>query len=299
MVKVSVIIPVYNAEKTLVRCVDSVLSQNYDNYELILIDDGSKDNSLSICHDYAIKSKKVRVFSKNNGGVSSARNLGIDIANGEWITFIDSDDYVDSGYFDGIDFVTQDIVFHNYKKISNDVCVQQLDVHCAFSKLSLKEILQQYNGNSLLRAPWGKFFKRSFIDSIRFPEDMKVGEDTFFVFSYLVKCRDFKVLTKSCYLIQVAESPDEVKYSMTVDYAANSLRHLKDVFEILSVKFDLPKRLFLAYIGYFKRVSKNAWKADSKIWYHHKDIRLMYKYVWGDLTWLQKTRLSLAKLLKR
>ena len=299
MVKVSVIIPVYNAEKTLVRCLDSVLNQDYDNFELLLIDDGSKDSSLAICNNYAQRDNKVRVFSKSNGGVSSARNIGIDNAKGEWITFIDSDDFIEADYFKELDSVTQDIAFHSFKKISNDVYVQQLDVLFSFSELSLKEIIQQYNGNPLLRAPWGKFFKRSFIDNIRFPEDMKVGEDTYFVFRYLSKCNNFKVLPKSCYMIQVAENPDEVKYSMTVDYAANSLMHLVEVFELLSEKFDLPKRLFLAYIGYFKRVSKNAWKAYPRKWYHNKDIIVIYKYVWGDLTLLQKIRFYLARLLNR
>lgn len=299
MVKVSVIIPVFNAEKTLVRCVGSVLSQDYDNFELLLIDDGSMDSSLAICKTYAHRCNKIRVFSKSNGGVSSARNLGIDNANGEWITFIDSDDFVESGYFDGIDSVAEDVVFHSYKKISNEICVQQLDVHSAFSKLTLKDILLRYNGNSLLRAPWAKFFKLSLVGNIRFPEDMKVGEDTFFLFSYIAKCNNFNVLQRSCYMVQVAESPDEVKYSMTVDYAANSLKHLMNVFELLANKFDLPRRLFIAYIGYFKRVSKIAWKENPKSWYRNKDIFVIYKYVWGDLALLQKTRYYLAKLLNR
>ena len=299
MVKVSVIIPVYNAEKTLVRCVDSVLSQNYDKFELLLIDDGSKDDSLAICNNYAQRYNNVRVFSKSNGGVSSARNLGIDNAKGEWITFIDSDDYVNSGYFGGIDFVTQDIVFHSYKKILNEVCVQQLDVHSVISKLSFNEVVRKYYSDIIFRGPCMKFFKLSLIGNIRFPEDMKVGEDTFFVFSYLAKCKNFATLQQSCYMIQVAESPDEVKYSMTVDYAANSLMHLEEVFEPLAKKFDLPKRLFLAYIGYFKRVSKNAWNANPNSWYYNKDIILIYKYVWGDLTLFQKLRYYLAKLLNR
>lgn len=300
MVKVSVIIPVYNAEKTLVRCIDSVLSQDYDNFELLLIDDGSTDSSLAICNNYAQSYNKVRVFSKSNGGVSSARNLGIDNANGEWITFIDSDDFVESGYFDGIDSVAEDVVFHSYKKISNEICVQQLNVQSAFSKLSFMEVVRKYYSDIIFRGPCMKFFKLSLIDNIRFPECMKVGEDTYFVFSYLAKCNnDFKTLPKSCYMIQVAESPDEVKYSMTVDYAANSLMHLMTAFELLANKFDLPRRLFMAYIGYFKRVSKNAWNANPKKWYYHKDIILIYKYVWGDLTLLQKSRYYLAKLLNR
>lgn len=299
MVKVSVIIPVYNAEKTLNKCIDSVLSQDYDNFELLLIDDGSTDSSLAICNNYAQRNNKIRVFPKSNGGVSSARNLGIDNANGEWITFIDSDDYIEPEYFDGIDTVIQDIVFHSYKKVFNGICVQQFDVSSIFPQHSLAEIFRKYYGDNIFRGPCVKFFKKSLIGNIRFPEDMKVGEDTFFVFSYIAKCNNFNVLQRSCYMIQVAENPDEVKYSMTVDYAANSLKHLMSVFEQLANKFDLPRRLFIAYIGYFKRVSKNAWKENPKCWYYNKDIILIYKYVWGDLSMLQKIRIYLARLLNR
>ena len=92
--KISVIIPVYNAESTLRRCVDSVLAQTFTDFECLLINDGSKDKSGEICDEYAIRDSRVRVFHKENGGVSSARNVGLDNATGEWIAFVDSDDWV-------------------------------------------------------------------------------------------------------------------------------------------------------------------------------------------------------------
>ena len=87
---ISVIVPIYNAEKCIRRCVDSILDQNYSDIEILLIDDGSKDNGGAICDAYAVKDSRVRVFHKENGGVSSARNFGIESAIGEWIIFIDS-----------------------------------------------------------------------------------------------------------------------------------------------------------------------------------------------------------------
>ncbi len=95
---ISVIVPVYNAEKTLRRCVDSILSQTFTEFELLLINDGSKDNSGVICDEYARKDSRIRVFHKENGGVSSARNVGLDNLRGEWVTFVDSDDYVENKY---------------------------------------------------------------------------------------------------------------------------------------------------------------------------------------------------------
>lgn len=94
MTKVSIIVPVYNEEKHLNRCVDSVLCQTYSDLELLLVDDGSTDNSSAICDEYAQLDSRVRVFHKENGGVSKARNLGISKANAEWIMFLDSDDYL-------------------------------------------------------------------------------------------------------------------------------------------------------------------------------------------------------------
>ena len=91
---VSVIVPVYNTEKYLHRCIDSILSQTFSDFELLLIDDGSTDQSGTICDEYARKDSRVKVFHKENGGVSSARNLGLDNTRGEWVTFCDSDDFI-------------------------------------------------------------------------------------------------------------------------------------------------------------------------------------------------------------
>ena len=97
--KISVIVPVYNVEKYLHRCVDSILAQTFNDFELLLIDDGSKDKSGAICDEYAAKDSRVRVFHKENGGVSSARNLGLENAKGDWIIFIDSDDWIADDMF--------------------------------------------------------------------------------------------------------------------------------------------------------------------------------------------------------
>lgn len=95
---ISIIVPVYNVDTFLKKCVDSILSQSYKNFELILVDDGSTDNSGNICDYYASIDKRVRVIHKINGGVGAARNTGMSIAKGKYITFIDSDDYVEPEY---------------------------------------------------------------------------------------------------------------------------------------------------------------------------------------------------------
>lgn len=95
---ISIVVPVYNAKENIDMCVQSLINQEYRNIEIILVDDGSSDNSLEICNKYALQDYRVKVYSKTNGGVSSARNYGIDVANGDYICFVDSDDYVEKDY---------------------------------------------------------------------------------------------------------------------------------------------------------------------------------------------------------
>ena len=91
---VSIIVPIYNTEKYLRKCVDSILKQTYENLEVILVNDGSPDNSLEICREYERLDSRVKVINKKNGGLSSARNAGLEICTGKYITFVDSDDYL-------------------------------------------------------------------------------------------------------------------------------------------------------------------------------------------------------------
>ncbi len=121
MPQISIIVPVYNIEKYFHRCVDSILSQTFTDFELLLINDGSNDNSGAICDEYAAKDARIRVFHKENGGVSSARNLGLDNAKGEWITFVDSDDYVKPDYLSNLlapHILEQTLFFHTQNSIT-------------------------------------------------------------------------------------------------------------------------------------------------------------------------------------
>jgi len=99
-IKISVILPVYNVEKYLRKCIDSILNQTHINYELIIIDDGSTNNSGNIYDEYKLKDNRIQVIHQNNQGLSVARNVGIDLAKGKYITFIDSDDYIDKKYLE-------------------------------------------------------------------------------------------------------------------------------------------------------------------------------------------------------
>ena len=154
MPHISIIIPVYNAEATLNKCVDSILMQPFANFEVILVDDGSKDGSFQICEEYARKDSRVTVIHKENGGVSSARNRGLEIAKGNWVTFVDSDDYINDSYL--VLPEDKDIIFASYRNVVDGKESEGLSSAC-FTGCRLSDVVAEYGSNSILRTPWAKF----------------------------------------------------------------------------------------------------------------------------------------------
>ena len=178
---ISIIVPVYKAEQTLSRCLDSILVQTFTDFELLLIDDGSPDASGVICDEYALKDSRIRVFHKENGGVGSARNLGLDNARGEWICFVDSDDWIKecflSEFCTNIDGV--DLVISGYRQFgdSSEIIVFNSALYDLREKVDLG---QENNAVCVLYCPWRKLFRFSIIRErrIRFTEDLFIAEDT-------------------------------------------------------------------------------------------------------------------------
>ena len=295
---ISIIVPIYNAESTIKQCVDSILSLDYKDFELLLIDDGSKDESPIICDEYARKDSRIRVFHKPNGGVSSARNVGLDNAQGEWVTFIDSDDKISCGYLDDVIEHKEDMIIKGYKRRFGKTITEFLSTKDIIS-YSFPSFVSLYITSSLFRAPWAKFFRKTLIDNLRFLSDMKIGEDAWFVFNYLARCKTFALSNLGMYIVRVDERADEVKYAITVDYAVQSLNYLKDAYDQLVKVHGIQKAKFLEYIGYFKRISKADWISDKSKWYSNPQIKLLYDYVWTDLSVKQKLRLFVARALKR
>ena len=117
--KISIIVPVYKAEKTIHRCINSIIQQTHTNFELIIIDDGSPDKSGKICDNYAQKDKRIQVIHKKNGGVSSARNIGLNLATGDFITFIDSDDFILNHFLEHLTDVKADLVIGGFNDIAH------------------------------------------------------------------------------------------------------------------------------------------------------------------------------------
>lgn len=185
--KISIIIPVYNAEKYLRECLDSVLAQTFTDFEVLLINDGSTDNSGQICDAYALQDTRIKVFHQENGGVSSARNLGLDNAKGEWITFVDSDDYLGDNYFYFLKLIPEDADFV-LLNITRDIKgeVKSL-VNFKENTYSKEDFLLKYPLYPNFPGPWGKFFRLDIIKSneVVFDEKLSFGEDALFNLTYL------------------------------------------------------------------------------------------------------------------
>ena len=207
----SVIIPVYNAERTLRRCLDSLVGQQFSDYELLLINDGSTDDSDAICREYANTYPCVRYFAKENGGVSSARNLGLEQAKGEYILFVDSDDYVSENYFaslsDALENAAVDLLMFGYRNFGGastewDTGEFYENAEVGVAK-RVSSAMQQYLFSSL----WSKAFKRQIIErnNIRFSNDLAIGEDQAFIFTYAMHIRSIGSIENHLYNVDVSD----------------------------------------------------------------------------------------------
>lgn len=196
--KISIIVPIYNVENYLCRCIDSILAQSFADFELILVDDGSPDGSGQICDEYAAKDSRVRVFHKPNGGVSSARNLGLDNACGQWIAFIDPDDYVDIDYLNELYSLLEEYNADFVSTVEYEVQVPRKTTYLLFKDFNL--LFANYKMD-YGPGPVGKLFKANIIEgkSIRFKQNVHRSEDTIFVYHYLLEIKDIVLIFSDKY----------------------------------------------------------------------------------------------------
>ena len=182
---VSVIVPIYNKEKTIIRCVESIINQTYTNLEILLIDDGSTDSSAELCKKLEESDHRIHVFRETNSGPGCARNLGINQANGKYITFVDADDYLKKQMIEELcrcaDKYSADLVICGYYTVNCDgrVLSKTFENSGFCDDARLLAVLNKWNINPLVGAPWNKLYKRSIIsdNNIRFPINQTWAED--------------------------------------------------------------------------------------------------------------------------
>ncbi len=183
MCKLSVIVPVYKVEKYLSRCIESILNQTFTDYELILIDDGSPDNCPQICDEWAKKDERIKVIHKENGGVALARNIGLDIMVGKYVTFIDSDDFIHDQMFSfmmsAIEKNDADIAVCSYTKTNKSITpIEISNQYITLNNIESVSMLYDSKHSIAFITPWGKIIRSKLFCDIRFPVG-KFVEDEF------------------------------------------------------------------------------------------------------------------------
>lgn len=203
---ISVIVPFYNAEKTISRCIDSVLNQDFSDYEIVLVDDGSEDEGAKICDFYASENDRIQVIHRENQGVSAARNIGLDLSVGEYICFLDADDWIEDRIF-----------YHIHQLVYCDLYQQPDLILTSFYKeyIGKSEYIDLFYGNKLefnlknqefnpyhtriLGCVWGKFYRRDLTYNIRFDTKLSLCEDAEYNFRVYEQADEFCYINKPSY----------------------------------------------------------------------------------------------------
>lgn len=269
MCEISIIVPVYKVEKYLDKCVTSILNQTFTDFELILVDDGSPDNSGKMCDEYAKKDYRVRVIHKANGGLSDARNVALDVACGKYIGFIDSDDYIDQDMYETL--------YKNLKDSNADLSVIGMyDVYAnrepkivdeELFVLNQKEAIKfALDGRKLAVSANNKLYKRELFEEIRYPKG-KLTEDAFVIMEILLRCATVVISTKQKYYYfhredSITTTKFSTKYLDIIDaWSYNEtiiLEHYPDL------KKQAKRRVYWAYFTVLDKIVVNDEEDDVK-----------------------------------
>lgn len=244
MVSVSIIVPLYQSASTISKCISSIINQSYTDFELLLIDDGSSDNSKEICQWWQEKDTRIKYIYQENKGVSSARNKGLELAIGEWIIFIDSDDWIENCYLEHFHLSEQqvDIILTGYKEVNRETIIE----HSAAKDIqglihAHPEYVFELEVNKFFNPPWGKVFLRKHIEqySLRFNPEYSYGEDKLFVLSYLIHCKSWKILPQTYYNYNIGNGLAAKPYPYSIIWKWND--ELLCLLQILGFTFSLSK----------------------------------------------------------
>ncbi|MFZ3577234.1 glycosyltransferase family 2 protein [Virgibacillus sp. DJP39] len=284
--KISVIVPVYKAESYIQKCIDSILNQTYRDFELILIDDGSPDKSGEICDEYFLKDDRVIVKHKLNGGVSSARNAGIDLANGEFIMFVDSDDWLEYNALNTLNYnIIEDnsetYVFSLIKDLfsGNELIKSEFNGFYKKHEINVADLSKNfiYYLNSVGMQPsWMYLFKRSIIvnQKLYFNENLVLYEDFDFNLRYLRYSNKITLLPNALYHYNISISTNQLA-------KRNKVNIVPDINTVCKSLFD-----FLNYTGAKEGVIKHTYSyifpmyilCLRNIIIHRKDTKLRGKF---------------------
>lgn len=280
---VSVIVPVYNAEKYIAECIESILKQTYKNFELILVDDGSTDSSSTICKAFANQDSRIRYLYKENGGVSTARNIGISMANGTYAAFVDSDDFIKEDMLAVLMKNEADFSMCGYELFDDTTNVISGSFSCP--KLNgyiadLANRMKEYISPPFLLGPCFKLFKLEIVKthSLRFPPELSYGEDAVFVFEYLQHCLTVSVEQYIGYIYRKHGDltlssrflPDKIDINKRINVLIGRLMETHGIDDTEKVIAD---RLLDNFVSYTKELVKSdlSFKDKKEMFYMKYD----------------------------
>ena len=272
MKKISVILPVYNVEKYVRKCLLSIVEQSYQNFEVLIVDDGSVDNFFKEIEDIVAENKNIKIYQKANGGIASARNFGLEKANGDYILFIDSDDWIEKDLFKNLveNLSDEDILIFNLGEYSNKEC--KIITNRRIKNIN-KELLKINEGYIFLdEVPNGaiiKIYKRSFIEknNFRFNEGLKLYEDTYWDIITLINTKKVRFLDYVGYwyrvgrdgsLITDLSSEKNKKYQLMIKELLLKLKD-ENISELVKIKLEI---LILRIEIELEEISKNFFKEE-------------------------------------
>lgn len=243
-IKVSVIVPIYNAEQYLKRCINSIINQTYKNIEIILIDDGSEDNSFKICNEFAKKDGRINLICQRNSGVSVARNNGLNVCNGDYILFVDSDDYLELDCLETclkiINMYDLDILKFGFVKELN-LYKKKNKFNVLVNECIFKEEYNEKIYSYVLKTPdccniWNAIIKKDICTHKRFNKNLTMGEDYLFFINCLVDSKKIYFLDKSFYhyIINDESITHNFDFEKNIKKLENSLYVNKKVQDILN-----------------------------------------------------------------
>jgi len=302
---ISVIVPVYNVEKYLDKCMESLVGQTYKDFEIIVIDDGSTDGSAILCDKWAEKDKRVKVFHQENKGLSVVRNRGLELAVGEYITWVDSDDYVDKCYLEKLSEVYKstgaDMVMCSFYTETDGLVEYTGKKWFQAEETDRQTFLERLYVNGMYSVVWNKFLPREAYQGVQFPVG-RVFEDSSVMLSLAKKCNKIVVIEEPLYFYRrhkasiTLQSRDEAK---SIKYVNDNYLWLKEDIEVYQ-KEGKKKLAALAsrrlcntiihYSGEIHKENLKPWKKIYKLYKKNilrcKEFSLMtkLKYVVGGIS---------------
>lgn len=271
---VSVIVPVYNCIMTLERCVRAIQKQSFMDWELLLVDDGSIDGSGKLCDSLASEDIRIRVFHKSNGGVSSARNMGLDHARGKYVMFCDSDDWVEPEWCEKLYLTAEKYCgcqpICNYYYNSVDLESINREVECGNLRDNIEKIdFFSLNHYELLGIPWNKIYARTILEDnfIRFRQGLSLGEDMIFNLDYLHCQTGGYIFVNEPLYHYVIENTNSLSSKYYPDlsgiYRMIYLR-IKDELECMPGAYEMWENEYMhSYFYAYDRVFRNTWSKDN------------------------------------